>query len=78
MTVFAPSRQLLGYGTGVRTALEAPEDGEQTVLDAGTRSPIVTYPDEILEEAVDKMVQQGAAKYAAEKKITPRDCGKEM
>jgi branched-chain amino acid transport system substrate-binding protein len=27
---------------------------------------------------VHKMVQDGAAKYAAEKKITPRDCGKEM
>jgi branched-chain amino acid transport system substrate-binding protein len=27
---------------------------------------------------VRKMVQQGAEKYAAEKKITPRDCSKEM
>jgi len=27
---------------------------------------------------VHKMVEQGAAKYAAEKKLTPRDCTKEM
>ena len=27
---------------------------------------------------VHKMVLEGAAKYAAEKKITPRDCSKEM
>jgi hypothetical protein len=27
---------------------------------------------------VHQMVMQGAARYAAEKKITPRDCGKEM
>jgi branched-chain amino acid transport system substrate-binding protein len=27
---------------------------------------------------VHKMVEQGAEKYAAEKKITPRDCSKEM
>jgi branched-chain amino acid transport system substrate-binding protein len=27
---------------------------------------------------VHKMVEQGADKYAAEKKVTPRDCGKEM
>ena len=26
---------------------------------------------------VRKMVEESAAKYAAEKKITPRDCGKE-
>ena len=26
---------------------------------------------------VRKMVEDGANKYAAEKKITPRDCGKE-
>ena len=29
-------------------------------------------------EMVRKMVEETAAKYAAEKKITPRDCGKEM
>ena len=28
-------------------------------------------------ELVRKMVEETAAKYAAEKKITPRDCGKE-
>jgi chloride channel protein, CIC family len=31
--------------------------GTQSVLEAGSRSLVVTYPDELLEEAVDKMVR---------------------
>jgi CBS domain-containing protein len=38
-------------------ALDAPKDGEQTALEAGSANPVVTYADEVLEEAVDKMVQ---------------------
>jgi CBS domain-containing protein len=53
-------------------ALEAPGDGEQTVLDAGTRSPVVTYPDEILEEAVDKMVQLGVGRLPVVARDDPR------
>ena len=37
--------------------LEKEESEEMTVLDAGSSKPVVTYPDELLEEAVDKMVQ---------------------
>jgi H+/Cl- antiporter ClcA/CBS domain-containing protein len=37
--------------------LERDASGEMTVLDAGTREPVVTYPDELLEQAVDKMVR---------------------
>jgi chloride channel protein, CIC family len=37
--------------------LERDASGEMTVLEAGTRDPVVTYPDELLEEAVDKMVR---------------------
>jgi chloride channel protein, CIC family len=38
-------------------SLEREASGEMTVLEAGTRDPVVTYPDEILEAAVDKMVR---------------------
>ncbi|HEX6615027.1 MAG TPA: chloride channel protein [Gemmatimonadales bacterium] len=53
-------------------ALETPGDGEQTVLDAGSRSPVVTYPDEILEEAVDKMVQLGVGRLPVVARDDPR------
>jgi len=32
-------------------------DGQRTVLDAGTKGPIVTYPDEMLEQALELMLQ---------------------
>ena len=38
-------------------ALEREGDGELNVLQAGTANPIVTHPDELLEEAADKMVR---------------------
>ncbi len=38
-------------------ALEREVDGEVSVLEAGNANLIVTYPDELLEEAVDKMVR---------------------
>ena len=37
--------------------LERDDSGEMTVLEAGTRDLVVTYPDEVLEQAVDKMVR---------------------
>ena len=37
--------------------LERDGSGEMTVLEAGTRDLVVTYPDEMLEEAVDKMAR---------------------
>jgi H+/Cl- antiporter ClcA/CBS domain-containing protein len=38
-------------------ALEREVDGEVSVLEAGNANLVVTYPDELLEEAVDKMVR---------------------
>jgi predicted transcriptional regulator len=38
-------------------ALEWEANGEVSVLEAGSTNLIVTYPDELLEEAVDKMVR---------------------
>jgi chloride channel protein, CIC family len=43
-------------GDLVRT-LEREGSQDMTLLEAGTRDPVVTYPDELLEEAVDKMVR---------------------
>lgn len=41
----------------VLRSLEQSVDGETTVLDAGSRNLIVTYPDEILQEAANKMLR---------------------
>jgi CBS domain-containing protein len=41
----------------VLRSLEQGENGTTTVLDAGSRELIVTYPDEILQEAVTKMLR---------------------
>jgi H+/Cl- antiporter ClcA len=41
----------------VLRALEQGADGSTTVLDAGSRELIVSYPDEILHEAVNKMLR---------------------
>jgi CIC family chloride channel protein len=40
----------------VLRAIEQGADGETTVLDAGTRQLVVAYPDELLHEAVTKML----------------------
>ncbi|MBV9956873.1 MAG: CBS domain-containing protein [Acidobacteria bacterium] len=40
-----------------KTLLVAGADGNTTVLDAGTRELIVSYPDDILHEAVSKMLR---------------------
>jgi CBS domain-containing protein len=37
--------------------LDHGEDGARTVLDAGTKHPVVTYPDEMLEQAMELMLQ---------------------
>ena len=57
---------------------------QQTTLLAGIREelePIVQamqdHRETVIKEMVRKMVDESAAKYAAEKKITPRDCSKE-
>jgi chloride channel protein, CIC family len=47
---------IITRGDVLRT-LEQGADGDTTVLDAGSRNLIVTYPDEILQEAVIKMLR---------------------
>jgi CBS domain-containing protein len=51
--------QLVGIITrgDVLRTLEQGADGDTTVLDAGSRDLVVTYPDEILQEAVVKMLR---------------------
>jgi chloride channel protein, CIC family len=51
--------------------LEGAEDGEHSVLQAGTSSPVVTYPDEMLEEAVDKMVRRGVGRLPVVERDDP-------
>lgn len=38
-------------------ALDEPAGGDLCVLDAGTRSPYVAYPDEILHDALDRLLR---------------------
>jgi CBS domain-containing protein len=38
-------------------AIERGADGQATVLDAGTPNPMVTFPDEVVQEAAAKMVR---------------------
>src|ERR671936_1613545 len=38
-------------------ALEKNPEGKMTVLEAGTKNPLVTYPDELLFEAAAKMLR---------------------
>ncbi|HTR19871.1 MAG TPA: chloride channel protein [Gemmatimonadales bacterium] len=47
---------LLTRGDLVRRLEAAEADGNATVLDAGTRRPIVTYPDELLDQAMEQML----------------------
>ena len=47
---------IITRGDVLRT-LEQGADGDTTVLDAGSRNLVVTYPDEILQEAVVKMLR---------------------
>jgi CBS domain-containing protein len=57
-----------GALTGVITrgdlvrAMERRSDPMPSVLDAGSSRPIVAYPDEVLEEAVDKMIGHGVGR----------------
>jgi CIC family chloride channel protein len=44
------------------TAFAREDDGDPTVLEIGARNPVVTYTDEVLEEALDKMIRGGIAR----------------
>ena len=53
-------------------ALEQNKDGKITVLDAGSRKLIVTYPDEILHDAVSKMVRNDIGRLPVVSRENPR------
>lgn len=50
-------------------AMERRREPSPTVLDAGSSPPIVAYPDEMLEEAVDKMIGHGIGRLP----VVPRE-----
>jgi CBS domain-containing protein len=56
--------QLTGIVThgDVLRALEENQDDNMSVLEAGTRDPIVTHPDELLYDAAGKMLRAGVGR----------------
>ena len=57
----------------VMRALDADPSGSLTVLDAGTRAVIVTYPDEMLHDASSKMLRNNIGRLAV---VDRKDPGK--
>jgi chloride channel protein, CIC family len=52
--------------------IERDESGEMTLLEAGSNKPIVTYPDELLEQAVDKMVRHDIGRLPVVQRSDPK------
>jgi H+/Cl- antiporter ClcA/CBS domain-containing protein len=52
--------------------IERDESGEMTLLEAGSSKPIVTYPDELLEQAVDKMVRHDIGRLPVVQRSDPK------
>ncbi|HXT64462.1 MAG TPA: chloride channel protein [Pyrinomonadaceae bacterium] len=57
----------------VLRAIERYDDPNITVIQAGSRSLVVTYPDEILYEAIDKMVRNDIGRLPVVKRDNGRD-----
>jgi len=53
-------------------AIDQFENDGLTVLDAGSRNLIVTYPDEILYEAIEKMVRNDIGRLPVVSRENPR------
>jgi CBS domain-containing protein len=53
-------------------ALRADPSGNMTVLNAGNRSPFVTYPDELVHSAVVKMLQHDVSRLPVVARQDPR------
>jgi chloride channel protein, CIC family len=53
-------------------ALEQPEDGDLTVLEAGSTELVVTYPDEMLDEALDKMIHHDIGRLPVVERHNPK------
>jgi CIC family chloride channel protein len=56
----------------VMRALDADPSGDLTVLDAGTREVVVTYPDEMLHDASSKMLRNDIGRLAVVDRKDPR------
>src|SRR5882724_8918515 len=53
-------------------ALESPEDNKKTVLDAGSSDLILAYPDELLDDAVSKMLRHNIGRLTVVERSNPR------
>lgn len=53
-------------------AMEHADSGDMTVLDAGSRDPIVAYPDETMREAVAKMHENNIGRLPVVERANPR------
>jgi chloride channel protein, CIC family len=53
-------------------ALRADPSGNMTVLNAGNQSPVVTYPDELVHDAVVKMLQHDVSRLPVVARDDPR------
>ncbi len=56
----------------VMRALDADPSGTSTVLDAGTRDVVVTYPDEMLHDASSKMLRNNIGRLPVVDRNDPR------
>jgi len=61
---------IITRGDVLRT-LEQGVNGDMTVLDAGSRNLIVTYPDEMLQEAVTKMLRHDVGRLPVVERRAP-------
>lgn len=69
-----PNQDLCGIITrrDIVRALAARVAPEYTVLEAGTRDPVVTYPDELVDTALDRMLRQGCGRLPVVSRDDPR------
>jgi CBS domain-containing protein len=61
---------IITRGDLVKT-MERADDPEPSVLEAGSRTLVVAYPDELLDEAVDKMVRRGVGRLPVVERADP-------
>ncbi len=75
MVVTDTDGKLVGVITrgDVLRALDSDPTGNMTVLEAGSRNVIVTYPDEVLHEASEKMLRHDIGRLPV---VDPKDPGK--
>ena len=57
----------------VMRALEQPVDGNLSVLEAGTANLVVAYPDEILHDAVAKMIRNDIGRLPVVSRTDPHE-----